>query len=86
LHWEVVSKIHELNGAVPVVTKKLIGHVDNSFYPAIKVDIQLTLTTPAKATGPGPVMMEFGLSAASVFVLLALEILGKPSRRGWQRH
>ena len=28
--------------------------------PAITVDIQLTLTTPAKATGPVPVMMEFG--------------------------
>ena len=38
------------------------GHVDNSSYPLIKVDIQLTLSTPANATGPVPVMMEFGLS------------------------
>src|SRR5213075_607717 len=36
------------------------GHVDNSSYPTITVDIQLTLTTPEKATGPVPVMMEFG--------------------------
>src|SRR5207248_6544762 len=28
--------------------------------PLITVDIQLTLTTPANATGPVPVMMEFG--------------------------
>ena len=42
--------------------KSCSGHVDNSSYPAIKVDIDLTLTTPANATGPVPVMMEFGLS------------------------
>ena len=47
-------------GDVPVVTKKLVGHVDNSSYPQITVDIQLTLTTPADAKGPVPVMMEFG--------------------------
>jgi hypothetical protein len=60
--WEVVSTTQEKNGDVPVVTKKLLGHVDNSAYPAIKVDIDLTLSTPANATGPVPVIMEFGLS------------------------
>jgi len=58
--WEVVSTTKEVNGEIPVVTKKLVGHVDNSAYPLITVDIQLTLTTPANATGPVPVMMEFG--------------------------
>ncbi len=37
-----------------------MGHVDNSSYPQIAVDIQLALTTPANATGPVPVIMEFG--------------------------
>ena len=60
--WEVVSTTQEKNGDVPVITKKLLGHVDNSAWPAIKVDIDLTLTTPANATGQVPVMMEFGLS------------------------
>ncbi len=60
--WEVVSTTEGKNGDVPVVTKQLAGHVDNSSYPAITVDIQLTLTTPAAATGPVPVMMEFGFS------------------------
>ena len=60
--WEVVSTTQEKNGDVPVITKKLLGHVDNSTWPAIKVDIDLTLTTPSNATGPVPVMMEFGLS------------------------
>jgi hypothetical protein len=31
--WEVVSTTQEKNGDVPVVTKKLVGHVDNSAYP-----------------------------------------------------
>jgi hypothetical protein len=60
--WEVTSTLRELNGDVPVVTKKLVGHVDNSAYPAISVDIQLTLTTPANALGPVPVMMELSFS------------------------
>jgi peptidoglycan/xylan/chitin deacetylase (PgdA/CDA1 family) len=63
VNWEVISTKEEMNGDVPVVTKELIGHVDNSAYPQIKVDIQLTLSTPAIATAPVPVMMEFGLSA-----------------------
>jgi hypothetical protein len=62
VNWEVTSSTKELNGDVPVITKTLVGHVDNSSSPLIKVDIQLTLTTPAKAQGPVPVMMEFGLS------------------------
>jgi hypothetical protein len=58
--WEVTSTTKEKNGEVPVITKQLIGHVDNSSFPAISVDIQLTLTTPADAKGPIPVIMEFG--------------------------
>jgi hypothetical protein len=62
VNWEVTGTSSEKNDEVPVITKKIIGHVDNSAYPLITVDIQLTLTTPAKATGPVPVIMEFGLS------------------------
>jgi hypothetical protein len=60
--WAETSTLREMNGDVPVVTKKLIGHVDNSAYPAVSVDIQLTLTTPANALGPVPVMMELSFS------------------------
>src|SRR5579872_1494365 len=60
--WEVTSTTHEMNGDAAVVTKKLLGHVDNSGYPSIAVDIQLTLTTPANAQGPVPVMMELSFS------------------------
>jgi len=58
--WKVTETTEGTDANIPVITKKLVGHVDNSSYPAITVDIQLTLTTPAKATGPVPVMMEFG--------------------------
>jgi hypothetical protein len=60
VNWEVTGTTNEKVGDIPVITKRLVGHVDNSAYPAIKVDIQLTLTIPANATGPVPVMMEFG--------------------------
>jgi len=58
--WEVTKNTKDNVGDVPVVTKQLVGHVDNSSYPQITVDIQLTLTSPADAPGPVPVMMEFG--------------------------
>jgi hypothetical protein len=58
--WEVTSTTEEKVGDVAVVIKKLVGHVDNARCPEIKVDIQLTLTTPADAKGPVPVMLEFG--------------------------
>ena len=60
VNWEVVKNTQDKNGDFAVVTKKLVGHVDNSAYPANKVDIDLTLTTPADAKGPVPVMIEFG--------------------------
>jgi hypothetical protein len=58
--WEVTATEKQTVGDVAAVTKRLVGHVDNSTYPAIAVDIQLTLTTPENAKGPVPVMMEFG--------------------------
>src|SRR6266550_3607384 len=60
--WEAASTTRGMNGDVPIVTKQLVGHVDNSSYPQITVDIQLTLTTPANATGPVPVIMELSWS------------------------
>jgi len=58
--WQIADAKEEKAGDVAVVTKKLVGHVDNSSRPEIKVDIQMSLTTPAKAPGPVPVIMEFG--------------------------
>jgi hypothetical protein len=60
--WETKSTTKEMNGEFPVITKELVGHVDNSAYPPVTVDIQLSLSTPANASGPVPVMLEIGLS------------------------
>lgn len=62
VRWEVTSTKREMNGDVPVIVKQLAGHVDNSAYPALEVNIDLTLATPAQASGPVPVMMEFGFN------------------------
>lgn len=73
ISWVVVSTVNEKVGDIPVVTKKLIGHADNSAYPSDTVDIQLTLTVPANAKKPVPVIMQFvsGLPAANVMPVAA---------------
>jgi (4-O-methyl)-D-glucuronate---lignin esterase len=59
VNWEIVSEIKTNNGAIPVIAKKLVGHVDNSLDTNISVNIELTLTIPANATNPVPVIMQF---------------------------
>jgi lysophospholipase L1-like esterase len=58
--WTVSETVNAVVGSHPVVGKQLVGHVDNSAYPAISVDIQMTLVTPAESIGPVPVMIMFG--------------------------
>ena len=59
--WTVVSNITDgLVGNLSANGKQLIGHVDNSAFPSITVDIRMTVATPAHAKGPVPVLMMFG--------------------------
>ncbi len=67
VRWEVVSTSKEKIKDIPVITKKIIGHMDNSSYPLLKVGINLTLTVPANAKGPVPVIMEFGFTFSPQF-------------------
>lgn len=67
--WEILSSANDKNGDVPIVTKKLKGHLDNSSYSLISVDIDLTLTTPANARGPVPVIIELALSPEVIAAL-----------------
>ena len=60
VNWVVVNSAREVEDSIPVIKKELEGRVDNSLYPQISVTIKLTLTTPAEASGPVPVIMEFG--------------------------
>ncbi len=58
--WEVLSVTDSNSGGIATITKKLAGHVDNSAYPDVTVDIQANFTVPAGATTPVPIMLEFG--------------------------
>src|SRR6185437_13888120 len=55
--WTVDRTANAMVAGRPVIGKVLTGHVDNSSYPAIEVNIQMTLVVPADATKPVPVMM-----------------------------
>lgn len=62
--WRVVNEREAEEGGVPVIQKNLIGNVDNSLYPDITVEIEMTLTIPKNRTEPVPVVMEFGWNFA----------------------
>jgi hypothetical protein len=59
--WTVVSNVTDgLVGKLHANGKQLIGHVDNSGYPDINVDIRMTVVTPVGKKGRVPVLMMFG--------------------------
>jgi hypothetical protein len=60
VNWTVAGVTEGMAGSVPVVTKQLLGRVDNSAYPALEVTILATLSTPKNAVGPVPVVLMFG--------------------------
>jgi hypothetical protein len=61
--WRVKITDKEFMGFTPVIAKQLIGHVDNSSYPLIDVNIQATLVIPANAKKSVPLLMMFAPSA-----------------------
>ncbi len=61
--WSVQGSERELVGRAAVIAKQLVGHVDNASYPAIAVDIAMTVVLPADAKGPVPLLMRFGRRA-----------------------
>ncbi len=81
VHWEVVSTKDTIVGKIPVVTKELVGSVDNSMDTSISVNIQVTLTVPAQAKHTVPVIMEFGFVFPPGF-----KFPGMPEQKGptWQ--
>ncbi len=57
--WEVTATTHGQSAGIPTITRTLIGHVDNSAYPQITVNIQASFTVPEGATQPVPMMTAF---------------------------
>ncbi len=64
--WRVTESAEWVAGSHAVKGRQLVGHVDNSAYPAVSVDIQMTVVTPADAKGPVPLMIMFRWGSASL--------------------
>ena len=61
--WTVAMTDQEFVGSIPVITREVIGHVDNSVYPLIDVNVKITLVLPAEVKAPVPILMMFGQAA-----------------------
>jgi hypothetical protein len=71
----VAETVNETIGDVAVVTKKLVGHVDNRAAPNINVDILMNVTVPAAARGRHvPAVMLFGSTTQGPLPLRAFGI------------
>jgi len=74
VRWQVKSTRHRSVGGHPVVVKRLIGHVDNSSYPSVNVNIQMIQVMPTDVKGPIPMLIRFG------FLRYTLRSLGNGSK------
>ena len=79
--WTVANMGEGKVGPYPVIGKQLVGHVDNSSFPEIAVDIQMTLVLPADAKALVPVMMMFG-NAGSLPTMGGLPATGRGAPAG----
>ncbi len=82
VRWEVVSLTDTMEGDQAVRIKHLKGHVDNSSFPEISVDIELVLGTPAQSKKAVPVITEFGYNWTPA--QLARFRRGAPTGPGWK--
>jgi hypothetical protein len=73
--WEVTSTEEGEMGGIATVTKKLVGHVDNSTFPKIKVAIEASFTVPKYAAGKVPIILQFTFFSFG----------GKPGPNSWQQ-
>jgi hypothetical protein len=49
--WTIASVEQSTVGDIPVIVKHVVGHVDNSAYPAINIDIHADVVTPVSTKG-----------------------------------
>lgn len=61
--WTVTETATAQIGGRTVNARRLTGHADNAAFPAIDVNMQMVLVTPADAKKPVPVMVLFGRAA-----------------------
>jgi hypothetical protein len=58
--WSVKITDREFVGRTPVLARQLVGHVDNSDYPFVSVNINMVEVLPVNVKGPVPVLIMFG--------------------------
>ncbi|HEY2376398.1 MAG TPA: GDSL-type esterase/lipase family protein [Gemmatimonadaceae bacterium] len=73
--WQVVATDTGSIGGRRVIGKELMGHVDNTAFPAIAVDIPLVLVLPADVKAPVPLMIMFRPGTLA-------QALGRPAPTG----
>ncbi|HTR01015.1 MAG TPA: hypothetical protein VMH83_13535 [Candidatus Acidoferrum sp.] len=62
--WSVTRTATDAKvGKHAVSAQYVVGHVDNTAYPAINVDIQMAVVLPTDVKGPVPVLIMFGRAA-----------------------
>lgn len=75
--WSVKVTDREVVNRIPVIAKEIIGHVDNSAYPLINVDIKMVLVVPTNVKGKVPVLMMLGRPALPAPAQPSIEDLEK---------
>jgi lysophospholipase L1-like esterase len=60
ISWSVAETVETKVGGQPVLARRVIGHVDNSAYPEVSVDVRMAVVLPANAKGPVPVLVMLG--------------------------
>ncbi len=84
VNWKIISTTKDTIEGIAAVTKELTGHVNNSSYPSISVDIQLSVTTPANATSAVPLIMEFSFKFPLGFRMPQPQA-GTPKEPNWKQ-
>ncbi len=85
VHWEVANLDKTNQYGFPVITKHLIGHVDNSMDPEIAVNIDLTLTTPANTKAPVPVIMQLAFKLSPAMLARFRSLFPPEHGPSWQQ-
>jgi hypothetical protein len=91
--WTLVRAVRSRSDGVPIVTRHLVGRVDNSTDPAIPVNIPLAVTVPSDASGLVPVLIHFGFNFSPAMMKAFLAMLKArgvtppppPKGPGWQQ-
>ena len=58
VNWKILSQKDTMIGKFPAKVKELLGVVDNSSFPEIEVNIEMSLTTPLDAENEVPVVLK----------------------------